>query len=185
MRWRKERPSEGQSLVEMAFVMPILFIILFGIIDLSYYIFSYGTIYNASRNGAETATKFPPYQEWLDRKGDTTINFRDDPCTNSILESVQSQSLFFEDGIAGATTISYPNGPDTRNLKDRGPIQVTITYQVEPLTPLWNFIPFGNNGVMTINVTTRRSIEQLGHIPSQESIAKGEAYTSDCLAEPE
>jgi len=178
------RQKEGQSLVEMAFVMPMLIIIIFGIIDISYYIFSYGTIYNASRNGAETAAKFPPYQEWLDRKEDTSINFRDDPCTNSILDAVQSQALFFENSITGATEIRYPNGKDSRNIKDRGPIEVSISYNVEPLTPLWNFIPFGNNGVMTVNATTRRSIEQLGHIPSQESIDKGEGYTSDCWANP-
>ena len=48
-RWRSEK---GQEVVEFALVIPLLFLLLFGIIDFSNIIFSYDTISNATREGA-------------------------------------------------------------------------------------------------------------------------------------
>lgn len=167
------RRDTAQSIVEMALVAPLLIVLIFGIIDLSWYIFGYATVYQAARNGAETASKLPPFAEWIEAKGMDSS----DPCMNTIRKQVQSQALIFFDDIWQHTTISYPNGGRSRNLYDRGPIELTIQYTIEPLTPLWGFIPFGNDGKMTVKVTTRRSLQGLGNRPGSQ----GEVTDDDAI----
>lgn len=174
------RQKNGQSLVEMAFVMPMLVIIVFGIVDISYYMFSYATIYQSVRNGAQTASALPPFPEWL--KSTTAANWRQDSCTNSILAAMEENALFFKGSIANYAKISYPNGDNTRNLYYRGPIEVSVEMQIEPLTPLWNFINFGNDGRMTVKVTARRSLENLGNQPPSE---EGEPNSIACKVTPD
>ena len=45
------------------------------------------------------------------------------------------------------------------------PIQVRIQYNIQPLTPLFRLVRFGNQGVMPVNIAARRSIEALGNGP--------------------
>jgi hypothetical protein len=143
-------------MVEMAFVMPLLLLLFFGIIDLSYYIYGFATVYQAARNGAEAASALPPNTYWI-----TPVPNSDDPCTNTILVAVQSGAVLFPD-IAKDVTIDYPT--QSRNLGE--PIEVKVTYDIKPLTPLFQFIPFGNKGVMTVQATSRRTIESLGSSPN-------------------
>jgi hypothetical protein len=176
MRWRKE----GQSLVEMAFVMPMLVILLFGIIDLSYYIYGYATIYQAARNGAEEAAQTPPHPDWLDPAIDPN-----DICVANVLEAVQHGAVQFPDltprrekneetgdivivPAQGEIDIYYPEkDDDDEPVRALGaPIAVSITYDIEPLTPLWNFIMMGNNGKMTVKTETWRTVESMGKNPA-------------------
>jgi hypothetical protein len=140
----------------MALMLPLLLLILFGIIDLGYYIYSYGTIYQAARNGTEKAAELPPYPS----KISPSLNTGDD-CVNAILRATETGAVLFPD-IANSVQLSYPN--NTRALGE--PIQVEITYNIQPLTPLFRFVAFGNQGVMTVHVQARRSIESLGDNPN-------------------
>lgn len=54
--WKRER---GQSLVELAIMLPILLIILLGIIDFGRVFYAYVTITNASREGARYGSMHP------------------------------------------------------------------------------------------------------------------------------
>lgn len=58
---RHQRPAaeRGQSLVELAFVLPLLAIILLGAIDFGRVFYSYITITNASREGARYGSANP------------------------------------------------------------------------------------------------------------------------------
>lgn len=49
------RRQEGQSLVEVAFVLPVLLLILLGIFDFGRAIFAYNLVSNAAREGARAA----------------------------------------------------------------------------------------------------------------------------------
>ena len=151
------RRSTGQSLVEMAFILPLLLLVLFGIIDLGYYIYGYATIYQAARNGSEKAAELPPDPSRLTPSLDPS-----DKCVNAILQAVQKGAVQFPD-IANFVQIVYPTGK--RELKE--PVEVRITYNIEPLTPLWKFVMFGNQGMMTVQSTARRSIENLGTDPNE------------------
>jgi len=46
------------------------------------------------------------------------------------------------------------------------PVQVAITYNIQPLTPLWRLVTFGTQGTMRVTTTARRSIESLGENPN-------------------
>lgn len=168
--------TRGQSLVEMAFVLPILLVVLFGIIEFGWLIFAYSTISQAARNGAESAAQLPPYESWIDI-GKTTPSpegylYRNDDCVNAILTAIESDLTIIGEGVNNQqditqyVAISYPRGGASRNLDDRGPIEVTITYPVNGLTPLWSLlgIPEG----ITMRVTQRRSIENLGRDPTRQ-----------------
>jgi TadE-like protein len=159
---RTERQS-GQSMVEMALILPFLLFVTLGIIDMGWYIFGYATIYQAARNGAEKAAEIPPYPTRIS----PTLQ-RNDICVSNIISATLAgtPNLFFSDLTSGANgnvfTISYPTGK--RALSE--PLQIDITYKLRPLTPFWRFVTFGNQGSMTVSTATRRTIESLGDNPN-------------------
>jgi len=147
------RQTKGQSLVEMALMLPLLLVILFGIIDLAYYIYGYGTIYMSARNGTEKAAELAPYM--------TRLNDPTEDCMAAIYQETQHGVVLFSDFNTSNVRVSYPTGK--RELGQ--PIQVQVIYNIQPLTPLFQFISFGNKGVMPVNISARRSIENLGSGP--------------------
>ena len=167
-----QRRTSGQSIVEMAFVLPVLLFILFGIIEFGYVMFAYSTLSQAARNAAESAAQLPPYQTWLTYKDNPAgVPFMSDSCVSAIYFAARSDQTMFTN-ISNGITISYPDdavlGRDTRNLEDRGPIQVTISYPVTGITPLFRLFRFGDsNGTIVLTVTQRRSLENLGIDPSK------------------
>jgi hypothetical protein len=171
----KREHSRGQSIVEMAFVLPILLLVIFGIIEFGWLIFAYATISQAVRNGAETAAQLPPYQSWMDLNNVSPkpagYEYRNDSCVNAVLTAIESQLTIIGQGrndqlpVASFVQIRYPRGPQTRNLDDRGPIEVSITYPVNGLTPLWSLL--GMDEGIVVRVTQRRSLESLGRDPTR------------------
>lgn len=152
------RKQRGQSLVEMAFVLPVLLLVVLGIVDLSYYIYCYITVYQTVRDAAEEAAKQPPFEA----KVNPTLK-RDDPCVAAVIS--RSQPSYFDAALMDTMTMEYPNG---RALGK--PVRVSLTYNIQPLTPLWNFVSFGTNGVLTVRGTTERTIENLGINPVTDSM---------------
>lgn len=154
-----QRRVRGQSLVEMALLLPLLLLLLFGIIDLGYYIYGYATIYQSARNGAEAAAQLPPAPAKIGTIPDTS-----DECVATIVNRIQEDAVLFPDLTdnlqAGDIVISYPT---QRMLGE--PIEVSVNYSIEPLTPLWSFVMFGDDGTMDVSATSRRSIESLGNSP--------------------
>jgi len=153
--------TKGQSLVEMALLLPLMLVVIFGIIDFGWYVYSYATVYMAARNGAEKATMLPPM---MSRVG-SGLDMSDSNCVGSIVNAIGKSAPLFDDLATPANiSIRYPSG--TRDTGE--PIEVTVRYTVTPLTPLWNLIPFSdNNGEIVVSATTRRSIEVLGNNPNQ------------------
>lgn len=158
-----KRRTKGQSLVEMALILPIMLLVIFGIVDMSYYIYGYATVYMSVRNGAEKATQIPPMPNRLNPLD------RNDICVYNILKEMQDNAVLFPD-LTGIT----PGYPAAGNIEILYPvkravgeqIQVKITYNLEPLTPLWRLVPIGNSGMFPVSITTRRSIEMLGNNPN-------------------
>jgi len=173
-----QRTTQGQSLVEMALLMPLLFIILFAIIDFGYYIYGFATVYQSARNGAEVAATAPPYPNTVPANG---VPNDADPCVKHVLEAVAEDATLF-DGIEDGVRIYYPDyvvDPSTGNFLDYEdrrrlgyPIEVEVTYRLEPLTPLWNMAPFIGNetGVVTISTVTRRTIGNFGRDPTADNL---------------
>jgi hypothetical protein len=173
--------NEGQSLVEMALLLPLLLIVLFGIIEFGYLLYGYATIYQAARNGAEIASGAPPFPSSLQPTPDES-----DPCVASILDAVEQETVMFDD-LREDVTITYPNyvvdprtgDPLAESQRRRVgyPIEVTISHDIEPLTPLWDLLPIvgqpGADGDRVFNVTTtaRRSIESYGRDPTSNDLS--------------
>jgi TadE-like protein len=180
---RAAKPK-GQSLVEMAFMLPILLVVIFGIIEFGWLIFAYSTLSQAARNGAEAAAQLPPYQSWIDINKQTPkpaeYEYRNDDCVNAVLTAIESDLTIIGQGtndqlpVTQFVTISYPQGAGTRNLEDRGPIEISIVYPVNGLTPLWSLI--GLQEGITMRVVQRRSLENLGRDPTR---TKGVACARD------
>jgi hypothetical protein len=188
MRHKTQHKAEGQSIVEMALLMPFLLMVLFGIIEFGYYIYNFSTVYQAARNGAEVAAGAPPHPEYVSPVR-TPPYIQDDEtdCIDSIIAaSLDTFALEDENTLEREqVTITYPeyaydptSDPDSpeflspNNRRRIGyPIEVTVEYQIEPLTPLWHFVPLGNSGVMTVTATTRRSIEAFDRDPSNPNLS--------------
>jgi len=157
-------------MVEMALLLPFLILVLFGIIDLGYYLFGYATIYQAARNGAEKAAELPPYPRFVAPM--RAAPDQTETCVSNILQATQAYAGEFRDLTNGTNpnnkiTINYPTSDANGPIRALGaPIEVSIVYQLRPLTPLWRFVTFGNSGTMTIRTTARRSIEALGNNPT-------------------
>jgi Flp pilus assembly protein TadG len=166
MMYRRLKRKPGQSMVEMALLLPFMLLLIFGIIDMGWYIFGYATIYQAARNGAEKAAEIPPYPSKL-----SPLN-RSEQCVSSILSATLAGTpeVMFTDlarGTNGNTiTISYPTGK--RALGE--PIEIALVYNIQPLTPFWRLITFGNQGTMQVQMATRRSIEALGDNPNSPNL---------------
>ena len=157
-----EKRTTGQSMVEMALLLPFLLFVIFGIIDMGWYIYGYSTIYQAARNGTQKASEIPPTIANVS----PALN-RSDICVTNVLNATQSGAVLFPDLTSGTNpnntiAISYPGSG--RALGQ--PVQVAITYNIQPLTPLWRLVTFGTQGTMRVTTTARRSIESLGENPN-------------------
>jgi TadE-like protein len=164
-----QKRSDAQSIVEMALLLPTLILILFGIIDLSYYIYGYATMYQAARNGAEKAAELPPFPRFVGPL--RTTPDASELCVSNILsETLRVANRFpdLETGPGNSININYP-ARDSNNQPLRAlgaPIEISIVYNIRPLTPLWRFVTFGTQGTMRVRTTARRSLEALGDNPT-------------------
>lgn len=168
--------SGGQSLVEMSFVLPFLLILFFGIIDLGYFIYCYGSVHQAVRRGSTTAAYYPPY---ITQLGNKPYGYNDDPCVQHVIHAVQKGAVLvdYSDIITNRLKfgIAYRPSPDPSapygDYRAIGnTVEVTMSYTVEPLTPLMSLIPvFGQRGI-TIHASSMRTILSQG-----ESYLPGES----------
>jgi hypothetical protein len=152
------RRSYGQSMVEFALILPLLLLLIFAIIDLGWYVYNYASVNQAARNGSEAAAGLPPYEAVLE---DPALKI-DDPCYQTILALAQSQVI---QPLAAGVSVRYPDDSFDPPRSVGNPIEVSVTYRIEPLTPLFQYIPLANGGVFTFTARSVRSIEALGFIP--------------------
>lgn len=160
----------GQSMVEMALLLPFLLMLIFGIIDLGWYVYGYATIYQAVRNGSEVAAQLPPLRETLA----DPVRQGEDPCYKTIVAEVQDDAALFQD-LSSSVVVRYPSqDPELPQPREIGnPIEVSVTYTLTPLTPLFQFVMMGNNGFFSVSAEARRSIEALGTTPPSPQYPNG------------
>ncbi|MBA3944669.1 MAG: pilus assembly protein [Herpetosiphonaceae bacterium] len=142
------RRKVGQSMVEMALVLPFLVLITMGIIDSSYYVYIYSELENATRHAAERASKTPPLSV-------SNPNDPNDKCAQ-LAEMEAVDDIFLSSlnrtNIASHITFAFPNGGG-RNIGDQ--IEATLTYTGQFLTPIGRRF-FGN--ALNFRFTSRRTI---------------------------
>lgn len=121
------KKQKGQSLVELAIMLPILLIILLGIVDFGRVFYAYVTITNASREGARYGSLYPLSTDEIrsrvqqETAGTMTISNDDitvtsDAETITVAVQVNFQTLFFgnlpyiRDWLSGG---AFPVGAQT------------------------------------------------------------------------
>jgi hypothetical protein len=154
-------------MVEMALLLPLLLLLIFGIIDFGWYIYGYATVYQAARNGSEAAAQLPPFEETLE----DTVRRATDPCYGTIVNEVQEDSAMFD--LTNSVNVNYPDEDYSPKRALGNPIEVEVTLDIRPLTPLFQMVPLGNNGVFTVASRSVRSIEALGNTPPTEEHPNG------------
>ena len=138
------RRKSGQSMVEMALVLPFLLLVTLGIVELSYYIYCYSELENATRRASERASKTPPLSV-------ANPNASTDKCA-ALAEADAINGVFISNLTASNISFAFPNGSQ-RQIGDQ--VEVTITYNGQFLTPIGRSL-FGN--LFNFSFTSRRTI---------------------------
>lgn len=126
---RLRKSEQGQALVEMALVLPLFFLLLFGVIEMGRIGYSYITVSHAAREGGRVAT----------------IGGSDLDITNAINNAAVSLD-------PASLTISITPTQALR-LSGQG-VTVQVSYPVQLIIPLIsNLIP--NPVVVSANITMR------------------------------
>lgn len=151
-----QRHQRGQSLVEMALVLPFLVLIVLGTIEFGYYIYTYSELENATRRAAERASKTPPrFENDPNNSSDQCVMLiKDDAINGVFLSRLQRQHI----------TLRYVDD-STRTVGTQ--IEATIQYTGQFLTPVGHML--GNT--FTFQFTSRRTIT---------STAPPRGFNEDC-----
>ena len=144
----RRSPHRGQALVEFAFVAPIFFLILFGIIDFGRYVYYVQILNNAAREGARYAivhgsNSFQPSGPTAGRSDDRGGSFG---TTRSASSAVGRSSIHPTGSIRwGHRT------PRIRRATIAGSkVHVTVTYDFHSLIPIVPIPPITINGESTL-----------------------------------
>jgi hypothetical protein len=147
-----KRLVKGQSIVELALILPFLIMMTVGTMELGYYVYTYSELENATRRASEWASKTPPFtmSPADDNSGDKCAVLIKENATDGVTLS----DLSYDD-----ITISYPSGSSRTQGHQ---IEVRINYQGEWLSPIGErfFGPF-----LTFDFTSRRTIVSTGAPP--------------------
>jgi Flp pilus assembly protein TadG len=120
-RWREEN---GQSLLETALMMPVIFTVVFWVFELSWLMFTYAVLANAANEGVRYSI----------------VHSGGDPAgAQTIVEAFAATSL--HDISAMSTSVTFPDG----NASPPSRVRVTVTY---------TYVPYLSNVINTPTVHT-------------------------------
>lgn len=164
-----KRFVRGQSIVELALILPFLVLITIGTMELGYYIYTYSELENATRRASEWASETPP---WTSQNCDDVMppakapSGCSLPITSTNMERDECAALIKQSALDGVTltrlqaaniTITYPQASDgyqyVRRVGDQ--VQVRVEYQGQWLSPVGRRF-FGN--ALNFRFTSRRTI---------------------------
>lgn len=111
-RSRRRRRTRGQSLVEFALVLPVFLMILSGIMDMGFLLYSRMTVINAAREGARVATIMTEESD------------------NAIRNAITGQVNGAANGLTVSTSVSLGA------TEPQEPFSVTVTHTYRPFFPL-------------------------------------------------
>ncbi|HTG48038.1 MAG TPA: TadE/TadG family type IV pilus assembly protein [Actinomycetota bacterium] len=131
---RRVRPERGAAAVEFAIVAPLLFILVFGIIDFGFGFHAWNAIENAAREGARVGA--------TDASGNAVAN---------ITTRVQNGTNFLTGPVTVVVQCAGNNGANafgpcgsSANWQEGDLIKVTVSYNYNFMTPLPGMVGMGN-----------------------------------------
>ncbi|UMZ75036.1 TadE/TadG family type IV pilus assembly protein [Natranaerofaba carboxydovora] len=138
---RTLRKDDGQALVELAFVLPILLLLVFGIIEFGNIYFAHLTLNNASREGARAgALRATQHGVDLEAEVNEVIQNR--------IPSLDSDNL---------SVFVWPNSEE--ELIRGNDLKVELEYNRRLLTPLFGMILDDGAGYYQLRTETTMRIE--------------------------
>jgi Flp pilus assembly protein TadG len=131
-------PSQrGQSLVEIALLMPILIILFLGIAEVGFYLFSHVQVANAARSGARAGSLCRLYQTCSDANFVPNTVRAEAPSLKTDNMNIQAQPLPFPSGTTPAVgslitvTVTYSHtSPFISNFIPMFPKQLPVRHTV-------------------------------------------------------
>lgn len=150
------RRAPGQSMVEMALILPFMLMFVLGVIETGYYIYINAELENATRRASERASKTPPLLA-------TNPNDPNDKCAQ-FAELDAIKGVYLSNLQPSNITFVFPpivesNGtsrPGERSVGDQ--IEVAIDYRGSFLTPFGERM-FGDS--LHFQFRSRRTITSL------------------------
>jgi Flp pilus assembly protein TadG len=127
---RRRRGERGAAAVEFAIVAPLLFLLVFAIIDFGFAFHGWDAVQNAAREGARVGAVTPNVNTIVSRVRSAS-SFLDQSKVNVTVECARGGSSSF--GSCGAAS-TWAEG----DL-----IKVTVTYDYSYMTPLPSFVGLG------------------------------------------
>ena len=113
--------ERGQNMIEMALVLPILLLLLFGIIEFGRIFYSFLSINNGARAGARYAAVHV---------------VDDDDLKDIIAEKSFPGDSDAQDTVVAHTTIEYVDSDGDEDRESDGTVEISIAYPVELYAPL-------------------------------------------------
>jgi hypothetical protein len=157
------RRRRGQSMVEMALILPAILVLFLGIIDFGWYLYNYVALDNAARRGAEQAVKEAPMPK--------NALKATDGCVQAVKAETKRNLALIDLPDSGITlTYIYEADGNSTTIARRKlgePIEVRVQYTGAFLTPL--FKSFGRS-TFTFDFRSRRSILNTNITPEVVSV---------------
>lgn len=132
----KRERDEGASLIEFGLIAPLLFLLLFGVVEVARVVHGYSTVWTAAREGARYATTV------ADSSGNDIPNYADcDAIVEAAQARVTAQALdainvtyFDRSGVPVADCATSPPGPG--DIDNGFTIEVEATASFNGVVPL-------------------------------------------------
>src|SRR5579862_5873532 len=110
--------SRGQALVEFAIVLPVFLLVLFGLIEFGYMLYSQTTVSNAAREAARAAVVDP------------------DACTIPVLANATARGA--ATGLTSSfISVNVPAIPSCATAPQGTPVSITVNYTYHTFFPLF------------------------------------------------
>jgi len=133
---RRTHRDKGQELVEFALLSPVLFLLLFGLMELGMAVWHYNTLSIAAREGARAALVMPEDQR-VQAAIDAAESYAQSMRVNGVVAEAELTAYVITDPETGFTT-SLPT------------ISVRVSYQHPSVTGLLGTIPMQASSTMLI-----------------------------------
>lgn len=139
------RKEKGQVLIEMAIVLPLLFLLIFGLFDYARAMYTKNSLTNAARSGARVASVTPS----ADVKAETGILLTASKLSptgaavkSSLLNGIPPASVKYDLAIKDAVT----GAPVTGTVVAGNVVEVTVTYgDFNMITPFYKLVALVTN----------------------------------------
>lgn len=167
---RNGRESEGQALVEFAFIVPLVFLLIVNTVNFGGFLYDAITVSNAARAGAQYAAlgvssvQYPPLatfsqvQAVVQTETSSLANYSStNPVVTVCVNNNGTQSVLSSSPAVACTTA--PTDPEfATGTVPFTCVAVDVTYTYSPFIPLFDFPSLGIHATIPTTTIHRRAI---------------------------